>query len=60
MPTDGKLPIRYFGLNAQPGAATHVTTIDDFEYLPEIVAMDVSLEQGEASLNTLNEPDADV
>lgn len=59
-PTDIALPIRYFGLNAQPGEATHVTTVDDFEDLPDIVALDVALEQGEEFLNTLNEPNANV
>lgn len=59
-PAEVELPIRYFGLNAQPGEATHVTTVDDFEDLPDIVALEVALEQGEEFLNTLNEPDANV
>ena len=41
------LPIRYFGLNAAPGEATTVTTVDDFELLPNIVALDVELEQAD-------------
>lgn len=59
-PADAALPIRYFGLNARPGEATHVTTVDDFEDLPDIVALDVALEQGEEFLNTLNEPNANL
>jgi predicted ATPase len=59
-PAATALPIRYFGLNAQPGEATHVTTVNDFEDLPDIVALDVALEQGEEFLNTLNEPNANV
>ncbi len=59
-PAEVALPIRYFGLNARPGEATHVTTVDDFEDLPDIVALDAALEQGEEFLNTLNEPDANL
>lgn len=42
------LPIRYFGLNAAPGQATTVVTADDFELLPDIVALDVELAQADA------------
>ncbi len=59
-PAEAAMPIRYFGLNARPGEATHVTTVDDFEDLPDIVALDVTLEQGEEFLNTLNEPNANL
>jgi len=41
------LPIRYFGLNAEPGQATTVVTRDDFELLPDIVALEVELEQAD-------------
>lgn len=43
----GKLPIRYFGLKARPGHATTVVAQDDFEYLPDIVALDVELQQAD-------------
>ena len=43
----GDLPIRYFGLNARPGHATTVTAQDDFEYLPDVVALDVELQQAD-------------
>ncbi len=40
------LPIRYFGLNAdKPGDPVRVTTVDDFEVLPDIVALDEELHQ---------------
>jgi predicted ATP-binding protein involved in virulence len=42
------LPIKYFGLNAQPGEATTVVATDDFKYLPDVVALDVELEQADA------------
>lgn len=42
-----KLPIRYFGLNAAEGGATTVSTKDDFELLPDIVALDEELEQAD-------------
>lgn len=42
------LPIRYFGLNAEPGEATRVFPSDNFEYLPDIVALEVELEQADA------------
>ena len=41
-----ELPIRYFGLNMDtPGAPVRVTAVDDFELLPDIVALDVELQQ---------------
>ena len=43
----GDLPIRYFGLNARPGQATTVVTQDNFEYLPDVVALDVELQQAD-------------
>ena len=43
----GELPIRYFGLNARPGHATTVVVQDNFEYLPDVVALDVELEQAD-------------
>jgi len=42
-----KLPIQYFGLNAESGHATTVLTRDDFEYLPDVVALEVELEQAD-------------
>jgi energy-coupling factor transporter ATP-binding protein EcfA2 len=47
-PNKEKLPIKYFGLNAQPGEATTVVATDDFKYLPDVVALDVELEQADA------------
>ena len=46
-PNKEKLPIKYFGLNARPGQATTVIARDDFEYLPDIVALEVELEQAD-------------
>ena len=43
----GKLPIRYFSLNAEPGEATTVVTRDDFKYLPNVVALEVELDQAD-------------
>ena len=40
-------PIRYFGLNAEPGQSTVVVAVDDFELLPDIVALNVELEQAD-------------
>jgi len=42
------LPIKYFGLNAGPGEATRIVTTDNFEYLPDILALEVELEQADA------------
>ena len=42
------LPIKYFGLNAGPGEATRIVTTNNFEYLPDIVALEVELEQADA------------
>lgn len=42
-----KLPIRYFGLNAEPGQAITVVTRDDFKYLPDVVALEVELDQAD-------------
>jgi predicted ATPase len=42
------LPIKYFGLNAEQGQPTTVITKDDFEYLPDVVALQVELEQADA------------
>ena len=50
-PSEQPLPIRYFGLNAQPGQPTTVTRRDDFEYLPDVVALEVELEQADALEN---------
>jgi predicted ATPase len=46
-PNKKKLPIKYFGLNARPGEATTVVTTDDFKYLPDVVALEVELEQAD-------------
>jgi predicted ATP-binding protein involved in virulence len=42
-----KLPIKYFGLNAEPGQPTTVVTRDDFKYLPDVVALEVELDQAD-------------
>ncbi len=47
VPNKEKLPIKYFGLNARPGEATTVVTTDDFKYLPDVVALEVELEQAD-------------
>lgn len=52
--TNKPLPIRYFGLNAAPGEATQVTTTDDFEEMPDIVALDEELSQAGEFLDVLN------
>ena len=41
------LPIRYFGLNAEPGGPTEVTAVDDFELLPDVLALDEELAQAD-------------
>lgn len=41
------LPIKYFGLNAEPGEATRVVSTDNFEFLPDVVALQVELEQAD-------------
>lgn len=46
-PDKEKLPIKYFGLNAEPGQPTTVVTRDDFKYLPDVVALEVELDQAD-------------
>ncbi len=41
------LPIKYFGLNAEPGEATRIVSTDNFEHLPDVVALRVELEQAD-------------
>lgn len=41
------LPIKYFGLNAEPGEATRIVTTDNFEYLPDVVALAEDLKQAD-------------
>ncbi len=41
------LPVRYFGLNTGADGATTVVTRDDFELLPDIVALDEELAQAD-------------
>lgn len=41
------LPIRYFGLSTQQDTATVVVAKDDFEHLPDIVALDEELAQAD-------------
>lgn len=41
------MPIKYFGLNAQVGNSTTIVTNDNFEYLPDVVALEVELEQAD-------------
>ena len=43
----GNLPIHYFGLNAELGHATTLLMRKDFEYLPDVVALTVELEQAD-------------
>lgn len=45
--TDEPLPIRYFGLNAEAGQPTTVVARDDFKFLPDVVALEVELEQAD-------------
>lgn len=45
--TDKPLPIRYFGLNADSGQPTTIVTRDDFKFLPDVVALEVELEQAD-------------
>ena len=54
-----KLPMRYFGLNAGPDGATTVNTVDDFEKLPDIVALDVEMEQADTLTLVFAQDDAD-
>jgi hypothetical protein len=44
---DAPLPIKYFGLNAEPGEATRVIAADNFEYLPDVVALAEELKQAD-------------
>ena len=39
--------VRYFGLSAKAGEATQVVMQDDFELLPDIVALDAELAQAD-------------
>lgn len=41
------LPIKYFGLNAEPGEATRIITTDNFEHLPDVVALAEELKQAD-------------
>jgi energy-coupling factor transporter ATP-binding protein EcfA2 len=41
------LPIKYFGLNAEPGEATRIVSTDNFEHLPDVVALEVELKQAD-------------
>jgi len=41
------LPIKYFGLNARPGEATTIVATDNFEHLPDVVALEVELKQAD-------------
>jgi hypothetical protein len=46
-PDKERLPIKYFGLNAEPGQATAVVVKDDFKFLPDVVALEVELDQAD-------------
>lgn len=46
-PAETPLPICYFGLNAEPGQPTTVIRRDNFEYLPDVVALEVELQQAD-------------
>jgi len=52
------LPIRYFGLTARPGEPTQVVMKEDFEHLPDIVALDEELEQADALTLVFAQDDA--
>lgn len=52
------LPIKYFGLSAQPGEASTVTATDNLELLPDIVALDAELEQSDRFQRVLDQEDA--
>lgn len=41
------LPIKYFGLNAEPGEATRIIETDNFEHLPDVVALSEELKQAD-------------
>ena len=41
------LPIKYFGLNAELGEATRIVSTDNFEYLPDVVALSEELKQAD-------------
>lgn len=44
---DKLLPIKYFGLNAEPREATRIVTTDNFEHLPDVVALAEELKQAD-------------
>jgi energy-coupling factor transporter ATP-binding protein EcfA2 len=50
--------VRYFGLSARPGEATHVTMRDNLELLPDIVALDAELDQSDRFQSVLDQEDA--
>ncbi|MGY2134425.1 AAA family ATPase [Hymenobacter sp. HD11105] len=52
------LPIRYFGLNASPGESTRVTMKEDFELLPDIVALDEEIDQADKLTIVFSQDDA--
>lgn len=41
------LPIKYFGLNAEPGEATRIISTDNFEFLSDVVALSEELKQAD-------------
>ncbi|MGI4744305.1 MAG: AAA family ATPase [Janthinobacterium lividum] len=41
------LSIKYFGLNAEPGEATRIVSTDNFELLPDVVALSEELKQAD-------------
>ncbi|HEX8427559.1 AAA family ATPase [Hymenobacter sp.] len=49
------LPIRYFGLNTKPDGPTEVVAVDDFEKLPDIVALEEEIIQSGEFLDVLNQ-----
>lgn len=42
-----RLPIKYFGLNAELGEATRIVSTDNFELLPDVVALSEELKQAD-------------
>jgi len=52
------VPVRYFGLSAQPGEATTVAMADSLELLPDIVALDAELTQTDRFQHILDQENA--
>ena len=55
-----QLPIKYFGLSAENGGPTQVSTADTLTALPNLVALDVEMAQSDIFLDVLNQEDASI